>query len=148
VSLPPVDIAKGGCWLTRYVPSANGYVTIRGRGLAHRLFFEERNGPIGEGFDLDHLCRNRACVNPEHLEPVDRRENLDRSSNPTIASSGAPNRTASTAARGGRGTSPPRYFPIDRYSLSLVFPDSAASRALNRRRLIPERSSAARNRSL
>jgi len=36
------------------------------------------NGPIPEGLDLDHLCRNRWCVNPEHVEPVTRRENLIR----------------------------------------------------------------------
>src|SRR5699024_1617461 len=47
--------------------------------LAHRVSYETFAGPIPEGLDLDHLCRNRSCVNPEHLEPVTRSENLRRS---------------------------------------------------------------------
>lgn len=65
---------------------SNGYVAIRRwkepTVLAHRLFYEAFVGPIPEGRDLDHVrargCRSRACVNPEHLEPVDRAENLRR----------------------------------------------------------------------
>jgi hypothetical protein len=42
-------------------------------------------GPIPEGMEIDHLCRNRGCVNPEHLEPVTRQENIRRSQSISVA---------------------------------------------------------------
>lgn len=48
------------------------------KAYAHRWAWEQANGPIPEGFHLDHLCRNTICVNPEHLEPVPPAVNLLR----------------------------------------------------------------------
>lgn len=45
---------------------------------AHRVAYELTHGPIPEGLVLDHLCRNRGCVNPAHLEPVTHRTNVLR----------------------------------------------------------------------
>lgn len=70
------------CWVwQRARRSRAGYGTCRLNGklvLAHRAMYEKHNGPIPEGLHIDHLCRNPACVNPGHLEPVHRDENVRR----------------------------------------------------------------------
>lgn len=64
-----------GCWIWTGSIGLNGYGKVsRGRSmtslLAHRVVYTMHRGPIPEGKILDHLCRNRGCVNPAHLEPV------------------------------------------------------------------------------
>jgi hypothetical protein len=54
----------------------------RGGRLAHRLAYEQRFGPIPKGLQIDHRCRNRSCVNVEHLEVVTQRENTLRGLGP------------------------------------------------------------------
>lgn len=72
------------CWVWLGKPASTGYGQI-GFGYpdrtvrnAHRVVYELLVGEIPEGLQLDHLCRNRMCVNPAHLEPVTQRENLLR----------------------------------------------------------------------
>jgi hypothetical protein len=48
----------------------------------HRYAYEALVGPIPDGKQIDHLCRNRACCNPEHLEPVTIQENIRRGEGP------------------------------------------------------------------
>jgi hypothetical protein len=71
-----------GCWQWIGYIDRHGYGKIfvtKGRtALTHRFVYQLCNGAIPEGLQLDHLCRNRACFNPEHLEPVTCGENLRR----------------------------------------------------------------------
>lgn len=78
------------CWLWRGYIAPNGYGQIgmsnpRRVEYAHRAAYELLVGPIPEGMQLDHLCRTRACVRPDHLEPVTQRENLLRGEGVTAA---------------------------------------------------------------
>lgn len=70
-----------GCWEWSGYKNKNGYgaTVLKGKKLlAHRVSYTYLRGPIPTGLVLDHLCRNHACVNPDHLEPVTHAENMRR----------------------------------------------------------------------
>jgi hypothetical protein len=78
-----VDKSPGGCWIWTGTQDAKGY-GISGKGdgryskYAHRRSWQMTRGEVPEGLELDHLCRNPSCVNPDHLEPVTHQVNVAR----------------------------------------------------------------------
>lgn len=76
-TIPGVD----GCWHWQGALNSRGYGCFGVRGvsqLSHRVAYEALVGPIPGGLTIDHLCREKRCVNPAHLEPVTARENIAR----------------------------------------------------------------------
>jgi len=71
---------NSGCWLWTACVNEKGYGTFRDdkKVKAHRFSYELHVGPIPDGLQIDHLCRVRSCVNPDHLEAVTCAENLRR----------------------------------------------------------------------
>lgn len=87
---PPSDFnpALGVCWLWTGSRSGLGYGRFVDRNMpgpqqhpAHRWLYQQIHGLLARGIDVDHLCRVRACVRPEHLEAVPHRENALRGAN-------------------------------------------------------------------
>jgi hypothetical protein len=87
IALRSIPEPNSGCvlWLGELnsagygrISQGNNHVGKRVRYLAHRVSYELAKGQVPEGMELDHLCRVRCCINPEHLEPVTRSENNRR----------------------------------------------------------------------
>lgn len=76
-----VDASGSGCWTWTGRIKPNGYGVFKigeNNVYAHRYAYELFVGPIPAELVIDHLCRNRLCVRPDHLEPVTDRENILR----------------------------------------------------------------------
>lgn len=81
--LSKIEKTKSGCWLWNgHISKTTGYGR-NGPKSAHRVSFEFFKGKIPDGLQLDHLCRVRHCVNPDHLEPVSAKENVNRGIRPS-----------------------------------------------------------------
>jgi hypothetical protein len=77
-----IPVTETGCWLWTGSTHKQGYgqlfVDKKYITSAHRYSYELHKGPIPEGLEIDHLCRQRSCVNPAHLEAVTHAENIRR----------------------------------------------------------------------
>lgn len=93
------------CWLWNGPLNSRGYGRVsrraQGHEYAHRVAWMESRGPIPEGLSIDHLCRNRRCVNPAHMELVTLAENTRRNLSPTMFAS-----QSGTCTRGHDLTAP------------------------------------------
>lgn len=76
-SLKDLTIKTDKCWIWQGARHHKGYGNLRGR-MAHRISWEIHVGEIPDKMTIDHLCLNKLCVNPNHLEVVTNQENKRR----------------------------------------------------------------------
>ncbi len=77
-------LTESGCWLWTGSTYFNGYGSFffEGKSIrAHRYSYVRAKGKIPDGLQIDHLCRVRCCVNPDHLEAVTAKKNINRGRN-------------------------------------------------------------------
>lgn len=77
-----IRVPDSPCWIWDAARLPKGYGTFDGT-TAHRVVYAMLVGPIPDGFEIDHLCKNPTCVNPAHLEAITQLENNLRSNSVT-----------------------------------------------------------------
>src|SRR5438477_8575585 len=87
--LTKIVLLDNGCWECPSLKlTEKGYLRIRIEGkhqYLHKYLYENFVGKVKEGFELDHLCRNKACINIDHLESVSHKVNVQRGLVPILA---------------------------------------------------------------
>lgn len=121
---------KTPCWIWQRGKHSGGYGLTGRHSYVHRLLYEERYGPVPDGRELDHLCRQASCVNPDHLEPVTHAENCRRGARSKITAADA-ERIRCMAAEGYSYRYIERIFGLH---------NSSISRIVNGQRWVPDAS--------
>lgn len=113
-----------GCWNWQRQRNEFGYGRARDKSnrntLAHRIMYERLVGLIPDGMQLDHLCRNHACVNPAHLEPVTHGENQRRGNNAKLTKAQVDDIRARYAAGGESHRSLARQFGVTHQNIASI----------------------------
>jgi hypothetical protein len=119
-----------GCWLWIGAKDNNNYGMIGSGGRlkwgggsgvlirAHRVAYELYREPIPEGFQIDHLCRVPACVNPWHLEPVTQKENIKKGN--VSLSNSLRHKSKKYCKRGHKYTKANTYVQIRKYKSGII----------------------------
>ena len=124
--LAPVEYLKADCgydtpcWVWQLAKDRKGYGQLRVGGRlrrAPRVYYEREFGTIPEGLQIDHLCENKACVNPHHLEAVTGTVNIRRSP-ATLLSTASVAQIKARLAGGESGASLGREFGVTKYTIS------------------------------
>ena len=79
--LPKIKVSKVGCWewLGRTVKDGYGNINVNKKRISiHRILYKYYHGKLDSELEIDHICRNRVCCNPLHLEQVTHKENVLR----------------------------------------------------------------------
>ena len=115
-------IEESGCWRWTKALTSSGYGHFHFRGAyyqAHRLVYGLHRGLVPDGLIIDHLCRNRACVNPTHMEPVTHRENTRRGVG-TLLNQSKADAIRGAVASGNSQRVVARWFGVDHSTVSRI----------------------------
>ncbi len=102
----PLPLSLDSCWQWPGSLISTGYAQVRVDGhleYVHRIAYEAAVGPIPDGYEIDHLCHNRWCFNPSHLEVVTHAENMRRNRPPSRCINGHDTSNPNNIQVGKRG---------------------------------------------
>lgn len=120
--LPQYIVDDNGCWIWQLAKSSDGYgnYEVEGKHIgAHRFYYLKAGNTIEKGKQLDHLCKNRLCVNPKHIEVVTQTENIRRGKHTKINMNIA-NKIRNLCKKGLKQRDIAKLFDISRSTVSKI----------------------------